>query len=58
MGIYEFSLFCEKFLDKNCFENKNSPLSWNESNEEWKNKKFGIMYDMDMLSTRHHVGKM
>jgi hypothetical protein len=52
MGICEFSLFCEKILEKNFFENKISPLSWNENNEEWKNKKFGIMYGIDMLSTR------
>jgi hypothetical protein len=58
MGIYEFSLFCEKNLEFFFFKNKNSSLSWNENNEEWKNKKFGIMYGIDMLSTRENVGKM
>ncbi len=56
MGVCEFSLFCEKILEKNFFKNKNSPLSWNEKNEEWKNKKFRIMYGIDMLSTGENVG--
>lgn len=36
MDICEFSLFCEKILDFFFLKNKNSPLSWNENNEEWK----------------------
>ncbi len=58
MGICEFSLFCEKNLNLKKKKTKISPLSWNENNEEWKNKKFGIMYGIDMLSTRQNVGKI
>ncbi len=55
IDICEFSLFCEKILEKRFFKNK---IHHFHEMKTVKNKKFGIMYGIDMLSTRQNVGKM